>query len=309
LSIEAGTVYGLTGRNGAGKTTAIRLLLGLLKPDSGKARLLGQDWWTASHQDRQRVAYVSQTSPHPEWMTLQNLCQYAERFYSRWNNGLALKLAKRWELPWNRPLGHLSGGNQRLASLLVALSTQPEVLLLDEPASGLDPVARRDLLGCLAESLSHDAQMTVLLSTHLLSDLERLATHVGILDHGRLLTEGSVEDWTRTMRRVQVVFPGETVPVGFEIPGSLRYQTLGPVYSAVVRIVDETQLRITGRWPGARMQVFPLSLEELFLALYRKTLLGEDESEDEIDTFDQTQFEVVQADPGLDHPGSRPNEP
>lgn len=268
LVVPQGAVYGLAGRNGAGKTTALRVLMGLLRADSGSARLLGHDWWLATRAERQKVAYVPQAASQPDWMTLNESIQYAKHFYLRWNNGLAQTLARRWELPLNRPLRRLSGGHQRLAALLVALSTQPEILLLDEPAAGLDPIARRDLHACLAECLTRDIPTTVLLSTHLLADLERISSHVGILHKGRLLVEGRVEDWVATMRRVQVVFPGHTVPENFEIPGSIRNHSLGPVYTGVVRLVDDTQLSVVKRWPGCRLNVFPLSLEDLFLALF-----------------------------------------
>jgi len=268
LAVPQGAVYGLAGRNGAGKTTALRILMGLLRADSGSARLLNHDWWLASRAERQKVAYVPQAASQPDWMTLSETIQYARHFYLRWNNGLAQTLARRWELPLNRPLRRLSGGHQRLAALLIALSTQPEVLLLDEPAAGLDPVARRDLHACLAECLTRDVPTTVLLSTHLLADLERISTHVGILHKGRLLVEGRIEDWVATMRRVQVVFPGHTVPADFEIPGSIRNHSLGPVYTGVVRLVDDTQLTVVKRWPGCRLNVFPLGLEDLFLALF-----------------------------------------
>jgi len=269
LRVERGAVYGLIGRNGAGKTTTLRLLTGLLRADAGEALLLGRDWWNATPEDRQKVAYVAQSGRPPEWMTLTDLCRYSAHFFERWDNGLARELAGRWELPWNRPLGRLSGGHQRLASLLSALAARPEILLLDEPAAGLDPVVRTDLLRCLVDALVRTDGCTVLLSTHLLADVERLATHVGILDRGRIVGAGSVEDWQRTMRRVQVVFPGNEVPESFEIPGALRQHRLGPVVTAIARVSDESQLdRIRGI-VGVRVHVFPLTLEELFVEWFQ----------------------------------------
>ncbi len=268
LSIAPGAVYGLIGRNGAGKTTTLRLLMGLLRADSGSARVLGCDFWEASPAIRQRVAYVSQGHLAPDWMALEDLDRYGGHFFDRWDSAHARSLARRWELPWKRPIGKLSGGNQRLAALAMALSARPEVLILDEPAAGLDPIARRALLVCLTEVLSDGDGATILLSTHLLSDLERLASHVGIMDRGRLVAEGAVEDWQRTMRRVQVVFDGANPPEGVSIPGAIRTQVLGPVMTSLARVDDDAQLDGLRQIPNTRVFVFPLSLEELFVEFF-----------------------------------------
>lgn len=269
LRVEPGAVYGLIGRNGAGKTTSLRLLLGLLRADSGEARLLGHDFWKADSATRQRVGYVAQAAAAPDWMSLRDLWRYSAHFYDRWDQGYARSLARRWEIPTDRPLGRLSGGTRRLASVLTALAIRPELLILDEPAAGLDPIARRDVLSCLVDALLTVDGCTILLSTHLLGDLERLASHVGIMEHGRIVTQGSVEDWKRTMRRVQVVFPEAAVPAGAAIPGALRSQSLGPVLTGVVRLEDPAQLDGLRDLPGVRVNEFPLTLEELFVELFQ----------------------------------------
>ena len=269
LQVESGSVYGLIGRNGAGKTTSLRLLLGLLRADSGEAKLLGQNFWTADRSVRQHVAYVAQAAASPDWMSLDDLCRYSAHFYDRWDRDLAHSLARRWEIPRGRPLGRLSGGTRRLASLLTALAVRPKVLILDEPAAGLDPIARREVLGCLVEALLGTDGCTILLSTHLLGDLERLASQVGMMEQGRLVAEGSVDEWKRTMRRVQVVFPGTAVPTEAAIPGALRSHCLGPVLTAVTRIADDAQLDGLRAMPGVRVNVFPLTLEELFVELFQ----------------------------------------
>ena len=269
LRVETGAVYGLIGRNGAGKTTFLRLLLGLLRADSGEVRLLGEDFWEASRASRQRVAYVAQSSGAPDRMTARDLWRYSAHFYTRWDQTLADSLARRWEIPPERPLGRLSGGTRRLASVLTALAVRPEVLILDEPAAGLDPIARREVLSCLVDALLATEGCTILLSTHHLGDLERLASHVGIMEHGRIVAEGAVEDWKRTMRRVQVVYPGAGVPENAAIPGALRSQALGPVLTAVARITDDTQLDGLRSQRGVRVNEFALSLEELFVELFQ----------------------------------------
>ena len=266
LQVGRGEVMALVGRNGAGKTTAMRILLGLTRADAGTAHILGKDWWEAGAVDRQRVAYVSQQGQPPGWMTLGELGRMSARFFARWDSGLARELAGRWEVPWNRPLGRLSGGHQRLAALAWALATRAEVLLLDEPAAGLDPVARRDVMRGLVDALMRTEGCTVLLNTHVLADVERLATHVAVLQQGRVVATAAVEEWQRTMRRVQVVVPGQEVPPGLEVPGTLRSHRSGPVLTALARVTDDAQLAPVRALPGVRVQVFPLNMEEWFVA-------------------------------------------
>lgn len=270
LQVEAGEVYGLIGRNGAGKTTALRVLMGLLHADRGEARILGCNLWEASREHRQRIAYLSQSQQLPDWMSLEDLSRYTGHFYERWDAALLRDMARRWDLPSQSPIVRLSGGNQRLAALALALAARPDVILLDEPAAGLDPIARRELNQCFIDALLHGEGCTILLSTHLLGDLERLATRVGIMDHGRVVAEGVVEDWQRTMRRVQVVFPGDAPPRDFAIPGALRTTSLGPVVTALARVTDGAQLDGLRSLPGARVYVFPLTLEELFVDWFRE---------------------------------------
>jgi len=270
IRVEAGVVYGLIGRNGAGKTTALRVLMGLLHADRGEAWVLGRSLWQADRTHRQRVAYLSQSQQLPDWMSLDDLNRYTGHFYDHWDPDYLRELARRWDLPRSTPIAKLSGGNQRLAALALALASRPEVILLDEPAAGLDPIARRELNQCLIEALLHGNGCTILLSTHLLGDLERLATQVGIMDQGRVVAEGAVEDWQRTMRRVQVVFSGDAPPREFAIPGALRSATLGPVVTALARVADDAQLDGIRHLPGARVYVFPLTLEELFVDWFRE---------------------------------------
>jgi ABC-2 type transport system ATP-binding protein len=271
LSVETGGVYGLIGRNGAGKTTALRLLMGLLRRDRGEALVLGRDLWTADRAHRARVAYVSQEQRLPGDLSAAELCAYCSRFYERWDQDRARELARRWGLAWERHVGVQSGGERRKVAILLALACRPEVLVLDEPAAGLDPVARRELLDALIEALGDGDGCTVLLSTHLIADLERIATSIGIMDRGRLAAAGQLEEFQTATKRVQVVFPGDCVPAGFAIPGTLRSAVAGPVLTAVVRLASERALDDARAIPGTRVQVFPLGLEEIVIGILGPT--------------------------------------
>lgn len=266
LRIRKGSVYGLVGPNGAGKTTLLRLLMGLLRPENGAARILEEDLWRAGRSVRARVAYVSQVQNVHTWMSLEELCRYASHLYERWDASYARALASRWDLAWRRQIGSLSLGDQRKAALLVAFAARPEVLLLDEPGAGLDPMMRRTLVDEVLEANACGKGCTVLFSTHLLEDLERIVDYIGIMDQGQLILSARLDDLQNTVRRVQVVFSGNTVPAGFFIPGALRTEISGPVATALTRLVNEAQLDPIRHLPGARLHIFPLNLEEILLA-------------------------------------------
>ncbi|MFO1496786.1 MAG: ABC transporter ATP-binding protein [Verrucomicrobiota bacterium] len=269
LRIRPGCIYGLIGPNGAGKTTALRLLMGLLRPQSGTARILGENLWEAPRSVRSRVVYISQSQQVHNWMTLQELCRFAAQLYDHWDWDYARSLAQRWHLPFGQRLGTMSAGGQRTAALLLAFASRAQVLVLDEPAAGLDPIARRSLIDEIITAIAAGDERTVLFSTHLLEDLERVVDSVGIMNRGRLIVSSPLEDLQRTVKRVQVIFPGEAVPGEFAIPGALWTEVSGPVATAMTRLVNEAQLDSIRHWAGARVHVFPLGLEDILLAFYK----------------------------------------
>jgi len=275
LSVPRGAVYGLIGRNGAGKTTTLRMLMGLLRPVRGTARVLGHDLWGAPRAIRQRVAYVSQEQQLPPDQCGAALCLELARLYQDWDFALAGRLARRFDLRMDAPMNALSGGDRRKVAVLLAFAARPEVLVLDEPAAGLDPIARRQLMeeivGFLGEG---DRECTVLFSTHILEDLERVADHVGIMDRGRMVVAGRLEDLQSNMRRVQIIFDGPAVPQEFRLPGAMSTRSEGPVLTAVVRIDHEAQLAAIRATPGTRVADFPLGLQDFFIELLDRAPAG-----------------------------------
>jgi ABC-2 type transport system ATP-binding protein len=268
LSVPRGTVYGLIGRNGAGKTTTLRMLAGILLPERGTANVLGRDMWSAPPEARARMAYVSQLQKIHQWMTTEELCHYASHFYERWDMAYAKELAGHFGVSWDRPVGWMSGGQQRKAAILLAFAARPQVLILDEPAGGLDPIARRDLVSELVDVISRGDECTVILSTHIISDLERIAEHVGIMENGRMVESARLDELQTTAKRVQVIFEGSAPPPDFRIPGAVRVRADGPVVSAVVRLGNDAELDVVRRIPGARVNVFPLGLEDMYIELF-----------------------------------------
>jgi len=268
LDIPRGAVYGLAGRNGSGKTTTLRLLMGLLQPDQGSTRVLGWDLWRAPRSVRTRVAYVAQSPQLPGEMSLEELCRSLAGVHRKGDLARARELAGAWGLPWRRAVGSLSNGEQRKAAVLLAFAGRPEVLVLDEPASGFDLVARRQLLEQIVDAITGSDGCTVLLSTHAVGDLERVADHVGVIDGGRMALSERLEDLLNQTKRVQVIFEDEEPPAHFAIPGSLRSRQAGPVVNAIVRLVNGGELGALRTSANVRVQVFPIGLEEIFLELF-----------------------------------------
>jgi ABC-2 type transport system ATP-binding protein len=268
MAVPRSAVYGLIGRNGAGKTTTLRILMGLLKPTRGSATVQGHNLQQAPHTVREAVTYVSQTQRLHDWMTLNELCSCLDLLYRKWDSDYARRLAARFELPLNRPIGTMSGGEQRKSAILLALAPRPDVLVMDEPAAGLDPIARRELIDVLIETLGDGDGHTVIFSTHIISDLERIADYVGIMDHGRMVTSSSLEDLQTSTRRIQIIFEGNQVPENFKLAGAVKVETSGPVYTAVVQTAGDLQAEVLSMRYTARVNVFPLGLEDIFISIF-----------------------------------------
>lgn len=193
LVIEPGSVVGLLGTNGSGKTTLLKCAVGLLRPKSGECRLLGESAWDLSPTVKARLGYVPQVVSLYPWMVVSDLIRYTASFYPKWNDHLVNKLLGEWELPAGDRVGNLSVGQLQKLSILTALGHDPELLILDEPAASLDPLARRQFLQLIID-LAEPGYRTVLFSTHITTDLERVADHVAILKSGRVVHFGLLEE-------------------------------------------------------------------------------------------------------------------
>jgi ABC-2 type transport system ATP-binding protein len=193
LSLARGAVYGLVGANGAGKTTLIRHLLGLLRAEAGAVRVFGLDPVHDPVAVLSRIGYLSEENDLPGWMRIDELLRYTRAFYPAWDDAYAEELRSAFGLDPAAKIRNLSKGEKARAGLLVALAHRPELLILDEPSSGLDPIARRDILGAVIRTIAHEGR-TVLFSSHLLDEVEEVADHVTMISHGRVVLSGSLDD-------------------------------------------------------------------------------------------------------------------
>ena len=204
LSIPRGAVYGLVGANGAGKTTLIKHVLGLLRAERGTVRVFGLDPVAEPVGVLSRIGYLSEDHDLPGWMRVDELLRYSRAFYPAWDDGYAEELRRTFGLDPAARIKSLSRGQKARAGLLVALAYRPELLVLDEPSSGLDPVVRRDILEAILRTIAEEGR-TVLFSSHLLDEVERAADHVTMIDEGRIVLSGplaAIREAHRTGDRV-----------------------------------------------------------------------------------------------------------
>ena len=205
LSLPRGAVYGLVGANGAGKTTLIRHILGLLRAESGSVRVFGLDPVADPVGVLSRIGYLSEENDLPGWMRVDELMRYSRAFYPAWNDGYAEALREKFGLDPAAKVKTLSKGQKARTGLLIALAHRPELLVLDEPSSGLDPIVRRDILGAVIRTIADEGR-TVLFSSHLLDEVEEVADHVTMIHEGTILLSAPL-DTIRESHRVDGKVP------------------------------------------------------------------------------------------------------
>jgi ABC-2 type transport system ATP-binding protein len=270
--VPAGSIYALLGANGAGKTTAIKVLMNLLPPSGGEARVFGVDSRHLGERERAQIGYVSENQKLPLWMSVRQLLDYCRPFYPTWDKALEAKLLAQFELPADRKLKHLSRGMLMKAALLSSLAYRPKLLVLDEPFSGLDPLARDDFVRGILEA-SALGDWTVLVSSHDVEEVERLADHVALLEAGRLRFSETTESLLGRFRRIEATLSGKSVRHDAPLAGWLELEQKG----GLVRFVDtQYQMEATEhacreRFPGAAVTAHPMTLREIFITLARET--------------------------------------
>ncbi len=273
LQVPAGSIYGFLGRNGAGKTTTIKVLLGMARPTSGHARVFGlaADAPEASVDIRRRTGFVSDDKDLYDYMTVEDMIRFTASFFPRWRADLKQRYLRRFELPPDRKVKALSRGTRTKLALLLALCRGAELLILDEPTSGLDPAVTEEVLQALVTHVASE-EMTVFFSSHQIAEVDQIADHVAIIDRGRAVVTGALDDLRENFRRIQLVFDGDAPEPAFRAPGVERVQRQGRVLTVLSsagaeRILDEA--RALG---PVSMDVVPVTLKEIFL----ETVTAED---------------------------------
>jgi ABC-2 type transport system ATP-binding protein len=273
LQVPAGSIHGFLGRNGAGKTTTIKILLGMARPTSGHARVFGlaADAPDASVDIRRRTGFVSDDKDLYDYMTVEEMIRFTAAFFPRWRSDLEQRYVRKFELPLDRRVKALSRGTRTKLVLLLALSRGAELLILDEPTSGLDPAVTEEVLQALVSHVAGE-EMTVFFSSHQIAEVDQIADHVVIIDRGRAVVTGALDDLRENFRRIELVFDGDAPQLTFRAPGIERVRRKGRVLTVLSsagaeRILDEARAS-----NPVSVDVVPVTLKEIFL----ETVAAED---------------------------------
>jgi len=267
FEIHKGMIVGLLGKNGAGKSTLIKCLLGLLRPDEGRAQVLAEDSFNISSAVKQRIGYVPQTMTGFRWMRIETMLEYTGSFYSKWNEKKVNTLLKEWDLdPWTK-ISALSEGERQKLSIIQAMGHEPDIFIFDEPVASLDPAARRKFIKQLIE-LNLDENKTMLFSTHITSDLERAAAEIAFLKDGQIALQGDLASIKEKIKRLHIRSLKE-LPEQLPIKNVLHSNRNHNSAVLTVNGIDDLEIEKMKEQFGADISVENLNLEEIFLELNR----------------------------------------
>jgi ABC-2 type transport system ATP-binding protein len=270
LQVPRGAVYGFLGPNGAGKTTTIKALLGFRPANGGSARVLGYDIGTQSLEVRARVGYVSEVNSMYDYLTIPQTCAFCRQTSRRWNQAVVDRYITLFGLPPRARVGQLSKGMKSQLALSLALGSEPDLLILDEPTAGLDPVARHEFLNTLIRDIAAEGK-TVFFSSHILSEVEAVADRVGIIRDGKLLVSDDLDHLKQTQRVLKLTYaevpPPAEIAALRALPGVARVEQEGRGVRVIARgDVDALAAQLQARpYPVRDLDSVNLNLEDLFL--------------------------------------------
>jgi ABC-2 type transport system ATP-binding protein len=274
LSVPEGSAYALIGANGAGKTTTIKLLMNIIEPSRGAATVLGVDSRQLSPREFAQIGYVSENQDMPGRLTVGQYLDYLRPFYATWDRDLEKSVLHQLRLPSERRIRDLSHGMRLKMALACALPFRPKLLILDEPFSGLDPLIRDEFM----ERLLHQADdMTIVISSHELAEIEGVITHVGFIDRGRMLFQESMTELSERVREVRVTLERE-VAAPIRVPeGWVQLTIAGNVLSFVDTRFEDDRLAgsVAAHFKGIKnIDVQPIALRSIFTTLARAAREG-----------------------------------
>ncbi|KZO01287.1 ABC transporter ATP-binding protein [Pseudobacillus badius] len=262
IHVKKGSIYGLLGSNGAGKTTFLKIITGIMRPDKGAAKI-GEAAVYEQPEVKERTIFIPDQPYFFQQSTLMQMAAFYKAVYTRWNDRRFVQLYEHFGLDPHAKLSRMSKGMQRQAAFILTLSAMPDVLVLDEPFDGLDPVVRQQVKNLLIQDVS-EREMTVIVSSHNLREMEDFCDSVGIMHKGGLLFERELEELKTDICKVQVAFrqvPDQSFLDGLNL---LHYEKRGRVFICIVRGQEEGIERHVQSFEPAIFDILPLTLEEIF---------------------------------------------
>jgi ABC-2 type transport system ATP-binding protein len=266
LRVPTGSIFGFLGRNGAGKTTTIKILMGLLRCDGGSTQVFGTPIIDAdqSVEVRRRIGFVTEDKELYPYMTVEQLIRFTRPFFPKWRHDMERRYLQMFELPPGRKIPDLSKGMRSKLMLLLAISRGAELLILDEPTDGLDPAATEDVLRELM-TIAASSGTTMFFSSHQLSEVELIADHIGIVDQGRMIVSGSLDDLKVQYARLQVVVANPAELPKQWVDGVESVRSEGRMVSILASRNADAIADQARAIPGALVERFPVTLKEIFL--------------------------------------------
>lgn len=264
MNVPQGSVYGLLGKNGAGKTTALRICMSLLKITSGNVNVLGVNPWNMPINIKQDIGYSSDSMQLIPWLKVADILSYNGSFYKNWDKEYVNQWVKRLNLSLDKRVFQLSRGNRQKLALAMAIGHKPKLLILDEPAGGLDPVARKEFLESIIE-LIHESGTTILISSHSLDDLERISDYIGIIENGSMKLETNLEDLKDSTKQV-TIFSSKSIE-NFSNNNLIYSESKNNQFTGIFKNWnDESYSKLKEKFPDSNIEVNSMKLEDIFLA-------------------------------------------
>ena len=263
LSVRRGSIYGLVGSNGAGKTTLLKILAGIYKPDSGALTIDSQPVFE-NFPIKARTVFIPDAPYHFPNFTIRDMAHFHARLYPRWNQARFEKLGEVFNMETKRRIRTLSKGMQRQVSFWLNLSSAPDVLILDEPLDGLDPVMRKKVKNLIIQDVA-ERKMTVIISSHNLRDLEDICDYIGILHQGEMLLQRDLDDLKSDVHKIQIAFSGDSPPALLQDLQVLYQEKRGSVLILIARGPFKEIISRMESYHPAILDILPLTLEEIFI--------------------------------------------
>jgi len=263
LEIKRGQIIGFLGANGAGKSTLLRHIIGLYLPDVGQCVTYGKDAAELTPKELCRIGYVHQEGELLDWMTVKQLIRFVSAYYPNWNHELESRYVSDFDISLRDRVGSLSPGQRQKVAILLAIGFEPELLILDEPASALDPIARSRFLDLLLQIIQ-DEDKTIIISSHILSDVEKVIDHSVIMNKGRILCDCSFDDLREEFIRFSLTSLSGTLPEKLPFDNAISCDRNDS--KAIITVQKESieNLQAKAKSLNCEIEVKPMSLEELY---------------------------------------------